>query len=417
MDGAIVHRGEAGVAERPGAGEEVVVLKKWILINGPGDVAGAGVDALGNERVDELVAGAVELRGVETQQAEPEAVGVASVDGGESDAGEREFAQAVEQAAAEADVRGDDGVELGELGGADGGLRLAHAVVGRERLGVAAVGDAIVVLVAPFGEGRAEARVVRADEAAVAAADVFELVEGIAGEITEESDGFAAVGRAPGLGAVFDDEQVMLAREGHDRVHVGRVAGEMDDHDRLGFRREAAADVGGVEIVGVRVDVGEDGHELLVEDADDGAHVGDGRGDDFGAGRKFERGDGDVESGGAGGAGEGPLQRVGAAELGEERGALRAVGVEQRRLVDHGGEAREFFGAPAVMHGAGGGDGFRPAVEGEGGILAHWDEEQEGSLVSRESRESARMQTIKAEGEVHARTDRRFRRIYSREFA
>ena len=127
----------------------------------------------------------------------------------------------------------------------------------------------------------------------------------------------------------------------------------MHGHDGAGARRDGAADGGGIEIVGVRIDVGEDGDALLVENADDGAHIGDGRDDHFIAGAETEGGDGDVEGGGAGGRGEEMGEVVVAAKFGGEGGGLRAVPIEEGILVHHRGESGEFGRAPAARSGQG----------------------------------------------------------------
>ena len=80
---------------------------------------------------------------------------------------------------------------------------------------------------------------------------------------------------------ILDDEQIVFARDGQQRIHVAGVAGEMNHEERAGFWRDAPTDVLRVEIVRVRSDVGEDRHALLGKDADDRAHVGHGRRDDL----------------------------------------------------------------------------------------------------------------------------------------
>ncbi len=158
----------------------------------------------------------------------------------------------------------------------------------------------------------------------------------------------------------------MLLRDGREGGEVRGVAGEMHGHDGAGLRRDGAAHGGGIEVVGARIEIGEHRHALLVEDADDGAHVGDGRDNDLVTGAQVERGDGDVEGGGAGRAGEDVLERVEFAEFLDERGGLRPLPVEERRLVHHGGEPGQLGGTPALRLGrrliddrlgGGGGDG------------------------------------------------------------
>ena len=50
------------------------------------------------------------------------------------------------------------------------------------------------------------------------------------------------VARPVGVGGVLDDEQLVLPRDGHDGVHVGRLAGEVDRDDGAGARRDGGLD-------------------------------------------------------------------------------------------------------------------------------------------------------------------------------
>jgi hypothetical protein len=84
----------------------------------------------------------------------------------------------------------------------------------------------------------------------------------------------------------------------------------------------------GIEGVGARVEVGKDRHRLLVEDSDDGSHVGDAGHDDLVARLQAERGHRDVHRGRAGRAGMRVLQGVLLAELVEKRRRLRSLPVE-----------------------------------------------------------------------------------------
>ncbi len=66
----------------------------------------------------------------------------------------------------------------------------------------------------------------------------------------------------------------MAIGQGLQGVQVAGVARQMDRDDRLGLGRDPPLDVGHVEVVRARAQVGEDGHRLLVEHADHGADVG-----------------------------------------------------------------------------------------------------------------------------------------------
>ena len=165
---------------------------------------------------------------------------------------------------------GDDVGEARELGGGDGGLRLAHAVVGRQLGRVAVTGRRpLVVFVTPWCEGGAEVGASGRDDAAVAATEMFVIVERIAGDISLEADGPTLVQCAPRLRAVLDECHAVLAGKGGERRRVGRITGEVYDHDRARTRREHPADGDRVQVVGGRIDIGKNGYTLLIKNADD----------------------------------------------------------------------------------------------------------------------------------------------------
>jgi len=59
------------------------------------------------------------------------------------------------------------------------------------------------------------------------------------------------VGGADGLGGVFDDVEVEFLGEGHDLVHIGHLAVEVDGDDRL--RRSRESGVGGSCLVSLEI--------------------------------------------------------------------------------------------------------------------------------------------------------------------
>ena len=177
---------------------------------------------------------------------------------------------------------------------------------------------------------------------------MLKIVERVAGEIADEPDGRAAVPGAPRLGAVLDEDELMLARDGREGGEIAGVAREMHRHDGPGLGGDGAADGSGIQLVSSRVEVGKHGHALLVKHADDGAHVGDRRDDDLVARAQAQRGDGDVEGGRAGGAGLAVFQRVMPAKLLDQGRGLRSFPIKERRLLHHVGEPGELGGAPAL---------------------------------------------------------------------
>ena len=73
-----------------------------------------------------------------------------------------------------------------------------------------------------------------------------------------------------GLAGVLDDGQAVPVGDGRDRVHVGRQAEQVDRADRAGPRRDRRLDPRGVDVVGVGLDVDEDGRRPGGQDRADG---------------------------------------------------------------------------------------------------------------------------------------------------
>ena len=98
-----------------------------------------------------------------------------------------------------------------------------------------------------------------------------------------------------GVGGVFDHSKVVFLGDREDGVHVASQAAEVDDEDGAGLVGDGGLELGGVDVVGVLVDVDEDGGEAGAEDAGGGGHVGVGRNEDFGAARQVEAHEGEFE--------------------------------------------------------------------------------------------------------------------------
>ena len=96
-------------------------------------------------------------------------------------------------------------------------MRLAHAIVCAEAVGEESGNGAVVSLVTEALQKWTRHFFVGCDDAAVAAGDVFRSLEREAGDVADGADGFALIQRAPGLGAVFDQDKLMFIREGFQR--------------------------------------------------------------------------------------------------------------------------------------------------------------------------------------------------------
>ena len=143
------------------------------------------------------------------------------------------------QQVAEAGALADDAFESFQLRRGHRGLRLAHAVIRRERLEQTA-GEPVESFVAALLEQRAEPGIIRGDQTAVAAGDVLRVLQRKAGDVADRADGLAAIFCAPGLRGVLDQHQAVFVRERLQCLQIARVAAEMHGDDGLRLRREIA---------------------------------------------------------------------------------------------------------------------------------------------------------------------------------
>ncbi len=117
-----------------------------------------------------------------------------------------------------------------------------------------------------------ERRIVHHQRAALAARQVLGVVEALGRQAAEAAQGPPLPGAEQAVGVVLDQRG---ARRGGDHgLGVDGDPGVVDRHHRPRPRRDPAGDVGGIEVQGARVDVGED-------------HAGAAEGE--GAGRRDER--------------------------------------------------------------------------------------------------------------------------------
>jgi hypothetical protein len=124
-----------------------------------------------------------------------------------------------------------------------------------------------------------------------------------------------------------------------DRRHVGGLAVEVDRDDRLGARGDRGLDRGRVDVVGVGLDVHEDGLRTGAPDRAAGGEEGVRRGDDLIAGRQVDGHQRQQEGVGAGRAADGVGRahvfadlRLQAADLGAHHEALGLQDLPDDRL-------------------------------------------------------------------------------------
>ena len=143
-------------------------------------------------------------------------------------------------------------------------------------------------------------RVVAGDRAALARGDGFAQLEAVDAHVADAADILALVASAAALGAVFQQEDFMFARDGEQCVQIGGAALQVAGDDRLGARRDAVLDVCRVD--GQRVvDFGEHRQGPGMDDAVVVGVPGPGGHDHFVAGADFHRGHGGDQSRTAGG--------------------------------------------------------------------------------------------------------------------
>lgn len=83
------------------------------------------------------------------------------------------------------------------------------------------------------------------------------------------------------LRRVFEHEQAVLARDGQDRIQVGRLAVQVDRNDDLGFRRDCGFDQGRRDVMGQRVRLDRHGNGAALAHRQPGRDIGIARHDDF----------------------------------------------------------------------------------------------------------------------------------------
>ena len=189
-------------------------------------------------------------------------------------------------------------VEMAQLDAKDAALHPFHAVV-------EALEHVVVLLlrapVAQHPDPFRHRRVVGHDHAAFAVgAEVLARVEAEAPRVAERAHRTSFVRRAVRLAAVLDHLQAMAFRDVEDRVHVGRLAVEMDRDDRLGAAGDRLLELGHVHREGCRIDVDIGRPRAHVPDRGDGGDEGERHRDDLVAGSDAGGDQREMERAGAG---------------------------------------------------------------------------------------------------------------------
>src|SRR5437867_149076 len=139
------------------------------------------------------------------------------------------------------------------------------------------------------------------DDSAFAGGEIFARLKGEGAQIADGAGGAVVVARAMGVGGVFDDSQLVLLGDRHDRIHVGDLAGEMDGNDGAGATCDSGLDGARIDVEGFNVDVREDGDGVGFDDGGGGREKGVGRDDhlilgaDSGGQQRYAQGNGAVD--------------------------------------------------------------------------------------------------------------------------
>jgi len=267
---------------------------------------------LGTQCGDHIGAGSAGLGGIDAgdEDVQRRAVFVVLLRGED----QRSVRQCLAIAEVEATAVGLEGVELGELHAADGGLDVGEVVLVSEGgdlvvpgslRGVALPGIARDPVQPEHLHPGGKLVVIGGDHSAFARGEVLRGVEGEGGGGANRTDALAAVLRRQGMGGVFDDAEPVLGGHLHDRAHVARVPGDVDGEDGSGARGHRGRHGRRIDVQGARVHVDEHGCGPEVQDHLSGGHEGIGRGDHLVAGTDPESQQRQVECCSTGGAGDG----------------------------------------------------------------------------------------------------------------
>ncbi len=119
------------------------------------------------------------------------------------------------------------------------------------------------------------------EQPAFAAAEVLRVVQAEGADVADGPDLAALVLRAVGLAGILDHEELVLLRDGQDRVHVGGQPLDVHGDDGLRARGDGRLELRGIHAVRPRVDVDEDRDGVLVQGAGGGGEEGERGGDDL----------------------------------------------------------------------------------------------------------------------------------------
>ena len=150
-------------------------------------------------------------------------------------------------------------------------------------------------------------RVVGEHHPALGGGELLVGVEAVDGRVAERAELAPVVRAVDRLAGVLHPGQAVALGDLHQRGHLGRVAEDVDDQDRLGAGRDGRLDRRRVHVERERVDLGEHRRGAGEQDRVGGRDERERRGDDLVARPEAERVQAEVQAGGAARHGHGVL--------------------------------------------------------------------------------------------------------------
>ena len=166
----------------------------------------------------------------------------------------------------------------GQLAQQHGRLELVHAVFGAGHFGAAPLRGAVVLHGVAFVH---QLFVIADDRAAFSAGNCLARLEAEAAQVTNGAQLFPAIHGQMCLAGIFDHLELVLLGDLHDAVHIAGLAHHVHGHDGLGVFGDPFFHVVGVDLIRLRVQVGQHRQGPGGQDRGDCAGVGIGRGDDL----------------------------------------------------------------------------------------------------------------------------------------
>ena len=105
----------------------------------------------------------------------------------------------------------------------------------------------VLAVVADEPHAQRQRVVVGDHQAAFAGVDLLVVVQAETADVADPADRTSAVENAGRLRGILDDLEIALPGDGHDGVHVGRVAEQVHCHDGLCPPGDLRFDAGGID--------------------------------------------------------------------------------------------------------------------------------------------------------------------------